>query len=189
VRPAEATGAEIGELADIENGERTRLEIPADRMKGRRAHVVPLAQMALGIVREQLSRATLGQEHIFSSHFENRGSIARHSLSQGLRRIIEGLNPAGPDANTVTGLKARPPTPHDFRRTVATGLAALGVPREDRLAILAHTLRDVHGVHYDKYDRMNEKFRALEAWEQHIAKIIGSQEATSSNIVKIGERR
>jgi integrase len=186
-RPGEAAGATIAELADIENGGRARLEIPADRMKGRRAHVVPLAPMALQIVREQLSRATLGQEHVFPSHFEERGPIARHSMSQGLRRIIAGLRPAEVDADTIAGLRANTPTPHDFRRTVATGLAALGVPREDRLAVLAHALSDVHGVHYDKYDRMNERRRALEIWEAHVAKIIGL-EAPSSNIVKIGAR-
>jgi integrase len=189
LRPGEIAGAAIVELADIENGGRARLEIPADRMKGRRAHVAPLAPMALGIVQEQLSRATLGQEHVFPSHFEKRGPIARHSMSQGLRRVIAGLRPIEEDADAIERLKANPPTPHDFRRTVATGLAALGIPREDRLAVLAHTLGDVHGLHYDKYDRMNEKLRALEAWEQHVAKLIGPQEALSSNIVKIGERR
>jgi hypothetical protein len=30
----------------------------------------------------------------------------------------------------------------------------------------------VHGVHYDKYDRLAEKRRALEAWEGHLAIII-----------------
>jgi integrase len=129
VRPAEAAGATIAEFADIENGGRARLEIPADRMKGRRAHVVPLARMAREIVREQLSRTVFGQEHAFPSHFGERGPIARHSLSQGLRRIIAGLPPAEADADTVDCLQANPPTPHDFRRTVATGLAALGVPR------------------------------------------------------------
>lgn len=189
LRPGEAAGAAIAELADMENSGRARLEIPADRMKGRRGHVVPLAPMALEIVQEQLSCATLGQEHLFPSHFEKRGPIARHSMSQGLRRVIVGLRLIEEDADAIERLKENPPTPHDFRRTVATGLAALGVPREDRLAVLAHTLGDVHGVHYDKYDRLNERRQALHAWEQHVAKIIGSWETPSSNIVKIGARR
>jgi integrase len=189
-RPGEAAGAAVVELVDIKNSRRARLEIPADRMKGRRAHVVPLAPMALEIVQAQLSGAMAGQSHLFPSHFEARGPIARHSLSQGLRRIIAGLPPAemDMDTDTIAGLQANPPTPHDFRRTVATGLAALGVPREDRLAVLAHTLGDVHGVHYDKYDRMNERRRALEIWEQHVGKIIGSQRPPSNNIVNIGTR-
>jgi hypothetical protein len=51
-------------------------------------------------------------------------------------------------------------------------MAALGVPREDRLAVLAHAAGDVHGAHYDKYDRLKEKRAALEAWEQHLARAL-----------------
>jgi integrase len=74
--------------------------------------------------------------------------------------------------DTIERLKAAPPTPHDLRRTTASGLAALGVPREDRLAILAHSLGDVHAIHYDRHDRFAEKRRALGAWERHLATII-----------------
>lgn len=73
--------------------------------------------------------------------------VARHTLSQALRRVIKDL----PEATIIR----RPyPTPHDFRRFVATGLAALGVPREDRLAVLAHAQGDVLGKYCDKYDRL-----------------------------------
>jgi integrase len=183
LRPGEAAGATVAELAEVDNGARARLEIPAARMKGGKAHVVPLAPMALAIVRQQLSRAVEGQKHLFPSAFADRGPVARHSLSQGLRRIIVGL----PDAKAV---QAPYPTPHDFRRTVATGLAALGIPREDRLAVLAHAQDDVHGIHYDKYDRLAEKRRALQAWEVHIADITGLGSAKApENVVKIGARR
>jgi integrase len=79
----------------------------------------------------------------------------------------------GANADAVRSLQADPPTPHDFRRTVATGLAALGVPREDRLAILAHVAGDIHGAVYDQYERLKEKRAALVAWEHHIATVIG----------------
>ena len=188
-RPGEVTGAAIAELAEIDNDARARLEIPADRMKARRAHVVPLAPIALQIVREQLNRAFQGQDHVFPSHFAARGPIARHSMSQGLGRIIAGLQVTKDgDAEAVASLKANPPTPHDFRRTVATGLAALGVLREDRLAVLAHAQGDVHGLHYDKYERLKEKRAALEAWERHVSELIAPAPAAET-VVKIGRRR
>ena len=188
-RPGEIAGAMIGELAEIDNGARARLEIPASRMKARRAHVVPLAPMALSILRERLGRTFEGQEHIFTSYFAGRGAIARHSLSQGLGRIIDNLRAVEEcDVEAVACLKASRPTPHDFRRTVATGLAALGVLREDRLAILAHAQGDVHGVHYDRYERLKEKRAALETWERHVAEIIAPAPA-AENVVKIGKRR
>jgi integrase len=187
-RPGEIAGAKIAELSDLDNGARARLEISADRMKGRRAHIVPLAPMMLAIVKDQIARATLGQEHIFPSKFTARGPIARHSLSHCLQRIIAGLNPNDTDAEAVASLNANPPTPHDFRRTVATGLAALGLPREDRLAVLGHTQGDVHAAHYDRHDRFAEKRRALEAWEAHVAAIIDPAPA-STNVVQIGARK
>jgi integrase len=180
LRPGEVAGLEIGEVADIDAPARARLEIPAGRMKAGRPHVHPLAPMAAEIVRAQLDRAVEGQEHVFPSGFEGRGPIARHSLSQGLKRLIKGL--------PVDAIRPPCPTPHDFRRSVATGLAALGIPREDRLAVLAHAQDDVHGVHYDKYDRLAEKRRAHEAWEGHIAQIIKRTQAPS-NVVKLGGAR
>jgi integrase len=176
LRPGEVAGAAIAELADLDNNRRARLEIPAGRMKGRRPHVVPLAPMALAIVRRRLSIATIGQEHVFPSTFAARGPIARHSLSQGLKRIIVGLSPSGPDADIITGLQSNPPTPHDGRRTFATMLSKLGVPREDRLALLAHTQSDVHGSVYDRHDRFDEKRAALLKWEIRLAQIIGSRQ-------------
>jgi integrase len=181
LRPGEVAGAAVAELVDVDNPARARLEIPAARMKGGKAHVVPLAPMALAIMRRQVDQAIDGRTHLFASGFADRGPIARHTLSQALRRIIVGL----PDAKAI---QAPYPTPHDFRRTVATGLAALGVPREDRLAVLAHAQDDVHGIHYDKYDRLAEKRVALEKWEAHVADIVGPNEAPS-NVVKIGARR
>jgi integrase len=178
LRPGEVAGLEVGEVVDIDTPARAQLEIPAERMKGGKPHIHPLAPLALALVRDQLDRA--GGAHVFPSQYD-RGPIARHSLSQGLkRRIIKEL-PAG-------AIRTPYPTPHDFRRTVATGLSALGIPREDRLAILGHAQGDVHATHYDKYDRIAEKRKALEKWEAHVAGIIAPRE-TPSNVVKIGEHR
>jgi hypothetical protein len=55
---------------------------------------------------------------------------------------------------------------------VATRLAELGIPKEDRDAILNHTPRDVGKKHYDLYDREREKRHALELWASTLAAII-----------------
>jgi integrase len=175
LRPGEVAGLEAGEVMDVDAP--ARLEIPASRMKGSRPHVQPLAPMALALVRRQLDLAG-GQAHVFPSEYD-RGPIARHSLSQGLKRIIKGL--------PADAIRPPYPTPHDFRRTVATCLSALGIPREDRLAVLAHSQGDVHAVHYDKYDRLAEKRAALEAWEARLADILGPP--PTANVIKLDARR
>lgn len=185
-RPGEIAGIALDEVKDADNGARARVEISADRMKGGRAHIVPLAPMALEIVRDRQGRAGRGQTHLFASEYADRGPIARHTLSQALRRLIPSLAPDGPDADAILTLKASPPTPHDFRRTVATGLAALGILREDRMALLAHSHGDVHAVHYDRHERFAEKRAALEKWESHVAEII---DAPVANVVKLRRRK
>ena len=159
-------------------------------MKARRPHVVPLAPMAHRIFEDAIARRREDGDKagVFGSRYFNRETLARHSLSQALRRIVSKLPPEGADAEAVESLQAEPPTPHDFRRTVATGLAALGIPREDRLAVLAHLQNDVHGAHYDKYERLREKRIALEDWERRVATILGEQ-APAATVTPITRRR
>jgi integrase len=174
-RPGEVAGALQAEIKNIDDLKNARWEIPAERMKARRPHVVPLAPMARELFCDMLARRRQegNKTGVFVSRFFGRPTLARHSLSQALRRIIARMESDGANADAVRSLQADPPTPHDFRRTVATGLAALGVPREDRLAILAHVAGDIHGAVYDQYERLKEKRAALVAWEHHIATVIG----------------
>jgi integrase len=75
------------------------------------------------------------------------------------------------------------PTAHDLRRTLATRLAALGIAAEDVKACLNHARGDVTGRHYDQYDRLREKRRALELWTEQIQSIIDG--ASASNVVSL----
>jgi integrase len=160
-------------------------------MKARRAHVVPLAPMAQALFQDALMRRRSEGDRsgLFASRFTTRETLARHSLSQALRRIIARMEPDGADAEAVRSLKESAPTPHDFRRTVATGMAALGIPREDRKAVLAHVEDDVHGRHYDKYQRLREKRIALETWERHVAEVLGDGRAEGSSLSMEGIAR
>src|SRR5688500_15077473 len=124
-------------------------------MKARKPHVVPLAPMARAIIERALNRRQEdgdGQS-VFASKFSRRTTLARHSLSQGLKRTISRLEPTQGSRGAVQSLQADPPTPHTFRATVATGMARLGISGEDRRAVLAHPEGDTHSKHYDKYNR------------------------------------
>jgi integrase len=95
-------------------------------------------------------------------------------MKSGVRSWTFRYRNVGDDAETVANLKADRPTPHDLRRTLATGLARLGIPRDDRLAVLAHSYGDVHEV-YDQFERLPQKRAALEAWERHVRKVTADQ--------------
>ena len=76
------------------------------------------------------------------------------------------------------------PTAHDLRcRTLATRLATLGIPAEDVKACLNHARGDVTGRHYDQYDRLREKRRALELWSEQVERII--EGVPTSNVVSL----
>ncbi len=165
-RPGEISGMARSELDHIDDADGPRWEIPAERMKARKAHVVPLPPLAKQIITTALQPDS---DFVFASKYADRERLARHSMSQAMRRLIDGLEA---DGDGVARLKANPPTPHDLRRTVATGMSRLRIPREDRLAVLAHSQDDTHGKHYDRYERLDEKRVALETWERHVRKVI-----------------
>lgn len=169
-RPGEVAGARQSEIVDVDDPTKARWEIPAERTKARRSHVVPLAPMAYELFRAAIAGRQGNGSGVFGSRFTSRDTLARHSLSRALQRAIGRLDRKD---SAAASLLANPPTPHDFRRSVATGLSALGVPREDRLAVLAHQASDIHGAVYDKYERLKEKRAALAAWERHVATLVG----------------
>jgi len=69
---------------------------------------------------------------------------------------------------------------HDIRRTVATQLAALGVPSDTVSAILNHTVGSIATTRiYMRYARIEEKRAALDKWARHLEQIVsGKKEGT-----------
>ncbi|MCJ2091973.1 integrase family protein [Methylobacterium sp. J-072] len=191
-RPIEVAGMLLREISGFEDEERAAWECPASRHKSRRAHLVPLNTYARRVIRLAIERRQRdGDEHgsVFASKFTSRATLARHSLSQGLGRVIERMVVQGPDADAIRSLKAHPPTPHDFRRTVISGMSALGITAENRRAVTGHSEKDVHGTVYDKYDRLREKRAALGAWETHIGLVTGAVEKRpATNVLTLKKR-
>ncbi len=61
---------------------------------------------------------------------------------------------------------------HDLRRTAASHMASIGVPRLVLAKILNHVERGVTAV-YDRYSYDREKREALETWARHLHEILG----------------
>jgi len=68
-----------------------------------------------------------------------------------------------------------PPTPHDLRRTAATRMRALGMSSEDVKHVLNHAQTSVLSRHYDRYDPLLEKRRALDRWASELERIVAQQ--------------
>ena len=61
-------------------------------------------------------------------------------------------------------------TPHDLRRTCATGMTKLGATRFIAQRVIGHKEAGVGSV-YDRYEYLREKASALSAWASHVERI------------------
>ena len=120
--------------------------IPEARAKNHRATIVPL----VGVAAEILRSISRGGEWVFPVDLRAAYERAKEK---------SGINPF---------------TPHDLRRTMETGLAALGVKEIVQHKILNHAPVGVTARVCDRYQYLAEKREALEAWDQHIAQIVGA---------------
>jgi integrase len=131
--------------------------LPAVRSKNGREHLVPLSPLAVDILRGMPRIAGRGLLYTLN------GDTPISDLSKRKRRLDE--------ASKVTGW-----TPHDLRRTLASGLQALGFSVEVVEAVLNHksgTLRGVAGV-YARYSYQAEKTAALAAWARHLDGLVNA---------------
>jgi integrase len=86
--------------------------------------------------------------------------------------------------NRSTFEKLEPLTPHDLRRTGATLMTAIGIPRLVVSKILNHVDSSITSI-YDRHSYDSEKKQALEAWGRKLKQLIYSSES-EDNIIDIG---
>jgi integrase len=145
-------------------------QLPAERMKGRQPHVLPLPTQAMAIVEAMppigdgdLVFTTTGTSPL--SHFDR------------IKRIIDA--------------EMKPATPwtwHDIRRSTASGLAGLGVAVPVVEKILAHRSGTFRGIvsTYQRHSFIPEMRVALERWSEHLDRLVRG--VTASKVVPIGRR-
>jgi integrase len=150
------TGQREREISDASwseiDFEKRLLTIPAARMKGGRAHEVPLAPMATGLL-EDLPRWVAGC--VFST-------------TSGAKPI-NGFSKAKARIDKLSGVSDW--VFHDLRRTVRTHLSALPVQDLVRELVIAHAKPGLHRV-YDLHAYQDEKRHCLELWEKRLMAIV-----------------
>jgi integrase len=162
-RVGEVSGMTRAEL-DLETATWT---IPAERAKNGREHNVPLSSMAIEIIREQLADV--------DALAERKGRAAPQWLfpGPGARAAVTGGSI--PKAVARGEWSVAHFTPHDLRRTAATGMETLGVSPY----IIGHVLNHVSATKatitskvYARYGYMKEKREALDLWAARLAGIL-----------------
>ncbi len=133
------------------------LTITAEVSKNGHPHLIPLTDSALRVLREQQA-ATVNSPFIFAHATKQNAPMPMASLSQAVdryRKRTEMLHFI----------------PRDFRRTCKTLMGELGIAKDLRDRLQNHALNDVSSKHYDRYEYLPEKRRALELWEHHLLSV------------------
>ena len=151
------TGQRLREIADMSWHEvdisKGLITIPASRMKGARAHEIPLSADAITLL-QSLPRFTRG-DFVFSA---TNGAKPFSGFSKTKRRLDQ-----------LSGVSDW--VLHDLRRTARTHFSALPVQDLVRELVIAHARPGLHAV-YDQHSYQDEKRECLTLWESRLRAIV-----------------
>ena len=148
VRPGELRKAEWTEF----NLDAAEWRIPAERMKMREQHIVPLSTQAVAILRE-LHALTGARRYVFPGARTNGRPMSENTVNAGLRRL-------GYAKNEMTG--------HGFRSIASTLLNEQGWHRDAIERQLAHAERDNVRAAYNFAEHLPERRKMMQAWSDYL---------------------
>lgn len=149
VRPGELRAAEWAEF-DLEGAE---WNIPAERMKMREPHLVPLSSQAIAILQE-LHPLTGTGRYVFPSARTNQRPMSDNAILAALRRM-------GFTKDEMSG--------HGFRAMARTILDEVLQVRPDFIEHqLAHAVRDPNGRAYNRTAHKAERHKMMQLWADYL---------------------
>jgi integrase len=161
VRTIELRAAEWHEI-DFEQKE---WRIPAERMKMRESHIVPLSSQALELLRE-LQALTGGQRWLFPNYRRPTTCMTATTLNRALERM--GYNGKG-----SIGFSA-----HGFRSTASTILNEAGYRPEVIERQLAHKERNKVRASYNQAEYLQERRAMMQQWADMIESMAAADKVT-----------
>lgn len=152
-RAGEVVGARIEEFSWTDK----LWIVPAERMKGKRAHAVPLSDLALERFRDAFDRSG--------------GAIAFPDRTG--KAPMEGKRLTRAMARSCQLIPMAHASPHDLRRTGRTMMTSerVGVGYEVAERVIAHLVGSAVSRVYDRNEYLREKRAALEAWAAELTSI------------------
>jgi integrase len=167
VRPGELRAAEWTEI-NLDGGE---WRIPAERMKMRELHIVPLASQAVDILRELHALTGAGRYVFPAIGFEVR-PMSENTLGGALRRI---------------GYASEEMTAHGFRSLASTLLNEQGWNPDLIELQLAHKERNKVRAAYNRAQRLAERRKMMQAWADYLDGLRADTQRTRSAGEPVGK--
>ncbi len=163
VRPGELRAAEWSEF-DLSGRE---WRIPAERMKMREGHIVPLSTQAVAILRE-IQPLTGASRYVFPALGRHERPLSENTLGAALRRM---------------GYSSDEMTVHGFRTIASTLLNEQGWHPDLIELQLAHKERNKVRAAYNRAQRLEERRKMMQAWADYIDGL-----RDGAKVVSIGSR-
>ncbi len=148
VRPGELRKAEWVEI-DLEKSE---WKIPAEKMKTRKSHIIPLSSQAVIILKE-LEPLTGGGRYVFPSLRTSKRPMSNNTVLAALRRM-------GYPKDEMSG--------HGFRAMASTVLHEQGWQSDLIERQLAHAERNSVKAAYNYAEFLPERKRMMQAWADYL---------------------
>lgn len=152
VRTGELIAARWSEFEALESPERALWRIPAERMKMRAEHLVPLTTSAIAIL-EELKRITGGGRYLFPAADGRSGHMSNNTMLFALYRM---------------GYRGRT-TIHGFRRMFSTAANEHGWPADHVEMQLAHDERDTVRGAYNAAQYLAGRRAIMDWWSERLA--------------------
>ena len=154
VRTTELRGAQWSEI-DFEKAE---WRIPAERMKMKELHIVPLSRQAIAILRE-LQRHSGNREYLFPNHQNPAKFMSENTMLYALYRM---------------GYHSRT-TGHGFRSTASTILNEHEFRADVIERQLAHSERDTVRAAYNHAQYLPERRNMMQWWADYLEKMASAK--------------
>jgi integrase len=153
------------EWAEI-NWDEERWEIPADKMKMRQPHIVPLCTQAIDLLKE-LHRLTGRGRYVFPSARGGSRSLSENGVRVALRTM-------GYDNETMT--------PHGFRAMARTIMDEVLNYRVEWIEHqLAHAVKDANGRAYNRTAHLPQREEMMQGWADYLGQL--KAQAVAGNVI------
>lgn len=137
------------------NLERAQWEIPAERMKAKRAHWIPLSTQAVALLTRLRELVPANREHLFPNRVDPRRPMANRSLNALMERL--GFSGEG--------------TPHGMRASFSTHFNSLGGNIDVIEHCLAHVPANAVRAAYNRHAYQDERRAMLQQWADHLDRL------------------
>lgn len=149
VRPGELRQMEWAEI----DPDGAQWNIPAEKMKMKQAHIVPLCKQAVAILKELHPLTGFGR-YVFPCHRSPLRPMTNNAINAALRRM-------GYTSDEMTG--------HGFRAMARTVLDEVLQVRPDFVEHqLAHVVRDPNGRAYNRTAHLKERRKMMQLWADYL---------------------